>query len=144
MEEEAKGWNPKGGRPKKEAKELKDKRLNLCFTEDEFKAMQDEMENAGYKYLGVYAKSKLLSSNEGTVQYNPKVLFNVLNELSPELKKVGTNIDQIARYVNYLDKNNMVDQKFMAEFNLCFKRMAEVQHEYVIAIKAYLRTLSKD
>ncbi|QNF31342.1 plasmid mobilization relaxosome protein MobC (plasmid) [Adhaeribacter swui] len=143
MEEEIKTWSAKGGRPKKEAKERKDWRLNLCFTEDEYKALAAEMEQAGYQdKLGIYAKTKLLTK-QGTVPHNPKVLFAALNKLSPELKKVGANINQIARYVNYLDKNNMVDPKFMIEYNEHFKRMAEVQHEYALAIKAYLRSITK-
>lgn len=138
-----KTWNAQGGRPRKEPKERKDWRLNLCFTEEEYNALSREMEDAGYKdKLGLYAKSKLLNQ-QGTVPHNPKVLFAALNKLSPELKKVGANINQIARYVNYLDKNNMVNPAFILEYNQHFKRMAEVQHEYALAIKAYLRAIVK-
>jgi len=145
MEEESKGWSAKGGRPKKEPKDKKDNRLNLCFTEAEMKSLREEMEAAGYpdSKLGVYAKSKLLAKDGAGVKYNPKVLFEVLNKLSPQLKKVATNINQVARYINYLDKNNMVDQKFMADYNINFQKMAEVQREYANAIKAYLRSYNK-
>jgi len=145
VEEQIKPWNPKGGRPKKVAKELKNKRVNLCFTEDEFKNLQDEAIKAGYKseQVAIYAKTKLLPK-EGAILYNPKALFTSLNKLGPELKKVGNNINQIARYVNYLDKNNMIDANFIAEYNQYFKKMAEVEHEYSVAIKAYLRSFSSN
>jgi len=144
MEEEVKSWNAKGGRPKKKAKELKNKRLNLCFTEDEFRALQDEATTAGYKpdHLAIYVKTKLLSENSA-VLHNPKMLFGALDKLGQELKKVGNNINQVARYVNYLDRNNMIDPNFIGEYNQHFKRMSEVQHEYALAIKAYLRSFLK-
>jgi len=143
LEEEIKPWNPKGGRPKKVAKELKNKRVNLCFTEEEFKNLQEETIKAGYKpeHLALYAKAKLLPK-EGAVIYNPKALFASLNKLGPELKKVGNNINRVAKYVNYLDKNNMIDAKFIGEYNQYFKKMAEVEQEYARAIKAYLRSFS--
>lgn len=140
MVEDENSWNPKGGRPKKQVRDLKAKRLNLCFTEEEFNALKAEMQAAGYNILGVYAKSKLLS-RQGAVPHNPKQLFNVLDKLSPELKRIGVNINQIARYVNYLDSNNMIKADFIAEYNANFKKMAEVQHEYAVAIRAYLRSL---
>jgi hypothetical protein len=144
MEEEVKAWAPRGGRPKKEAKERKSRRLNLCLTEDEFTRLQEEAIEAGYKveHLALYAKVKLLPK-DGVIFYNPKPLFNALDKLTPELKKVGTNINYVAKYVNYLDKNGMTDANFIAEYNQHFRRMAEVQHEYSLAIKAYLRSVAK-
>ncbi|PSR51934.1 hypothetical protein AHMF7605_28920 [Adhaeribacter arboris] len=142
MEEEIKNWNPKGGRPKKSDKERRDKPVLIKFTEDERNQLYKESEDLGWKQPLVYFRNKLLSKTNST-NHNPQSLFKALNRLNPELNKVGNNINQIARYVNYLDKNNMVDQKFIAEYSTCFKEMIEVQKEYTLAIKAYLRSVSK-
>lgn len=145
MEEEKEGskgaWNPRGGRPKKDEAELKSEWLHIRLTKTEKQALEDEMTEAGYKKINQYAKSKVLSKGS-SVSHNPKILFAKLNDLSPQLKKVGTNINQIAKYVNYLDANDIIDPKFIAEYNAAFKEMAEVQRQYAIAIKAYLRSLS--
>jgi len=141
MEEKIKAWNPKGGRPKKSDKERRDKTVLIKFTEDEKSQIYKESEDLGWKQPLVYFRNKLLSKNS-SAGHNPQSLFKALNKLNPELNRVGNNINQIAKYVNYLDKNNMVDQKFIAEYNTYFKQMLEVQQEYTLVIKAYLRTVS--
>ena len=134
MEEEIKAWNPKGGRPKKAEKDLRNKPVKIKLTEGEKTSLYKECEKLGWKQPHVYFRNKLLSKAAGP-GYNPQELFKTLD-------KVGVNINQIAKYINYLDKNNMVDQKFMPEYNQHFKRMIEVQSEYTVAIKAFLRILS--
>ena len=141
-EEDQKTWNPKGGRPRKDQKELRNKQVIIKFTETEKTALYKESKDLGWKQPLVYFRKKLLAK-EGRVSHNPQELFKALNKLNPELNKVGHNINQIARYVNYLDKNNMVDQRFLAEYNQCFKKMTEVQQEYTLAIRAYLRALAQ-
>lgn len=141
MEEEVNNWNPKGGRPKKDPKELRNHPVNIKLTEDEKKDLYQEADDLGWKQPLVYFRNKLLSKNSGPGP-NPHELFKALNKLSPELNKVGNNINQVARYVNYLDKNNMVDQKTIAEYNAHFKRMNEIHHEYALAIRAYLKSIS--
>lgn len=139
MEQEIKPWNPKGGRPKKNEKDLRKERLNLKFTEAEMKQLVEECKELGWGKPYVYFRNKLLS--KGGAGYNPRELFKALNQINPQLSKAGNNINQVAKYVNYLDKNNMIDAKFIAEYNVHFKRMIEVQREYVLAIRAYLKTL---
>jgi len=140
MEDESKSWNPRGGRPKKNENELRNKPVLIKFTEDEKKRLYQESKDLGWSKPIVYFRNKLLSK-EGGVKHNPQELFKALNELGPELSKVAANINRVARYVNYLDKNNMIDAKFIGEYNVHFKRLIEVQHKYTVAIKAYLRTL---
>lgn len=141
MEEEIKTWNPKGGRPKKDLKEVRNSQVIIRFKEGEKGDLYKEAEERGWSQPLVYFRNKLLSKDGGP-GYNPQELFKALNKLNPELKKVGRNINQIAKYVNHLDKNGMVDQKFIAEYNAHFKRMIEVQREYAQAIRAYLKTVS--
>ena len=141
MEEELKTWNPKGGRPKKDEKEIRNKSVKIKLTEPERTDLYKEAETLGWKQPLVYFRNKLLSK-EAAPGYNPQELFKALDKLNPELKKVGRNINQIAKYVNHLDKNGMVDQRFISEYNTQFKKMAEVQREYALAIRAYLKTVS--
>lgn len=142
MEAEDKAWNPKGGRPKKEEKDLRNKPIKIKLTQGEKTALYKESEQLGWKQPYVYFRNKLLSK-EGGPGHNPKVLFKAIDKLNPQLNKVGTNINQIARYINYLDKNKMIDQKIIAEYNQHFKSMIEVQQEYTAAMRAYLRSITK-
>jgi hypothetical protein len=141
MEEEIKTWNPKGGRPKKDEKDLRNKSVKIKLTETEKTDLYKEAGEKGWKQPLVYFRNKLLSKGGGS-GYNPQELFKALNELNPELKKVGRNINQVAKYVNYLDKNGMVDQKLISEYNTHFEKMIAVQREYALAIRAYLKTVS--
>ncbi|WP_181308834.1 plasmid mobilization relaxosome protein MobC [Rufibacter sp. XAAS-G3-1] len=139
---EKKEWNPKGGRPKKEAKEKKDFRITLRFTDDEFKELEKRLKDSGYDEMSTYARLKLLSTESNAV-HNPRPLLLAISKLNSEIHKVGVNINQIAKYVNYLDRNKMIDPKLLGDYNTHFKRMMDLQSEFLLAIRTYLRSNKK-
>ena len=142
MKGEEKVWNPKGGRPKKEGNDKKDGWINIRVTADEKEGFNKEAERAGYKRATDYARKKLFA-NENESLYNPRPLLLAINKLSGEINKIGVNINQIAKYVNYLDKNNVIDPKFLADYNIHFRKMMELKSEFLVAIRAYLRSNKK-
>ncbi|MHA6250055.1 plasmid mobilization protein [Pontibacter sp. CAU 1760] len=133
-------WKSKGGRPPMRAAEKRRKSASIRLTEDERTNLEQWAANAGYKDLSEYMRARLLSENNAPL-YNPKKLFRAIDQTGGALKKVGTNINQIAKYVHYLEKNNMVAGEVIAEYNQHFQKFLQVEEEYVKAIRSYLRTV---
>ncbi|MFD3002668.1 plasmid mobilization relaxosome protein MobC [Pontibacter toksunensis] len=139
-QEQAQEWNPKGGRPKLPAGEKRGFVVKLRFTEKERVQLEEQVREAGYNDRSEYLRRKIFASADVPV-HNPKQLFRALDKTGGELKRIGTNINQIARYINYLEKNNMVEGKVIAQYNQHFQEFLQVEEEYVKAIRTYLRTL---
>lgn len=139
-EEQAQSWNPKGGRPPMKAEEKRGKWAGIRLTNEERARLQQLATEAGYKDLSEYMRQRLLSE-ENTQIHNPKQLFRAMDKTGGELKRIGNNINQVTRYVHYLEKNGMAETKAIAEFNRHFQEMIQVEREYVKAIRAYLRTV---
>lgn len=123
---------------KPEEKRLKTASMRL--TEDERKALEQRATAAGYKDLSEYMRVRLLSEDSAPT-HNPKQLFRALDKTGGELKRIGNNINQLARYAHYLEKNNMVEGKVLDEYNRHFQEFLQVENAYVKAIRAYLRTV---
>ena len=121
------------------AEEKRGKIAGIRLTDDERTRLEQLATDAGYKDLSEYMRVRLLSEDTAPA-HNPKKLFKAFDKTGGALKKVGTNINQIARYVHFLEKNNMVEPKVMAEYNQHFRQYLQVEEEYVKAIRAYLRT----
>lgn len=138
-EGQAQSWNPKGGRPKLPAGEKRAFMLRLRLTEKEREQLVGQAREAGYKDQSEYMRKKLFASGYGTV-HNPKKLFRAIDKTGGELKRIGNNINQITKYVHYLEKSGMAETKAIAEFNQHFQEMIQVEDAYVKAIRAYLRT----
>ncbi|RDV11880.1 plasmid mobilization relaxosome protein MobC [Pontibacter diazotrophicus] len=139
-EEQLSEWKSKGGRPKLSAGERRDFMLRIRLTEQERKDLAELASEAGYNDVSVYARNKLFAPAHTPI-HNPKQLFRAIDKTGAALKRVGTNINQIARYVHYLEKNNMVEGKVIAEYNQHFQEFLQVEEEYVKAIRTYLRTV---
>ncbi|WP_345158600.1 plasmid mobilization protein [Pontibacter saemangeumensis] len=139
-QQQAPEWKPKGGRPPMKPAEKRLKTASMRLTEDERTALEQRAAAAGYKDLSEYMRVRLLSEDTAPV-HNPKQLFRALDKTGGDLKRIGTNINQITRYVHYLEKNNMVEGRVLAQYNQHFREFLQVEKEYVKAIRAYLRTV---
>lgn len=138
MEQQTTKWKSKGGRPKLGAEERRDQVYKVRLTEGERKELDRLASEAGYSDVSVYARKRLMTSGDG-VSFNPKPLFKAIDDTGTELKRIGNNINQLARYVHYLEKNNMVEGKVLAEYNRHFEEYLKVEDAYVKAIRAFLR-----
>lgn len=139
-EEQAQSWNPKGGRPKLAEGDKRSYVVKLRLTEKERGQLAEQVREAGYKDQTEYVRKKVFASGD-TPTHNPKQLFRALDKTGGELKRIGNNINQVARYVHYLEKHNMVEGKVIALYNQHFQEFLQVEKEYVKAIRAYLRTV---
>ncbi len=114
--------------------------LRLRLTEKERGQLAEQVREAGYKDQSEYLRKKIFAPGDATV-HNPKKLFRALDKTGGELKRIGNNINQIAKYINYLEKNNMVEGRVIDEYNRHFGEFLQVEDKYVKAIRAYLRTM---
>ncbi|GHA81666.1 plasmid mobilization protein [Pontibacter akesuensis] len=137
-EPEKQDWKPRGGRPKKRAEDRRNSVLKLYLTTKERSDLEAKAISSGYTDLSAYLRLRLFS--EEGAGHNPKELFHAIDKTGAALKKVGTNLNQVVRYMHYLEKNNMVSEQTIAEYNQHFRKMIEVEEEYVKAIRAFLRT----
>ncbi|GAB3832343.1 plasmid mobilization protein [Pontibacter rugosus] len=134
----AQEWKPRGGRPKVRAEDRRENLLKVRLTNKERSDLEAKAGAAGYTDLSAYIRLRLFS--EQGAGHNPKELFHAIDKTGAALKKVGTNLNQVVRYLHYLEKNNMVSEQTIAEYNQHFRMLIEVEEEYVKAIRAFLRT----
>lgn len=139
VEKAENSWRPRGGRPKSTDKEIRDKVYKIRFSEQERQRLDKLAADAGYTDLSIYVRKKLFSEDNTSV-HNPKELFHAIDKTGAALKKIGANINQVVRHVNYLQKNNLAKESVLADFNKHFQAFIQVEDEYVKAIRAYLRT----
>ena len=135
MEEEKK--NP-GGRPPLPGKEKRSKLIILRLTEAEHEKLMAEMEEANFKKLAVYVRKKL-TKREDQLVFNPRKTIDVLNVVGREVGAIGKNINQIARYTNYLSKNNMAKPQIMDEYNELLRRLTELELKTYKAVRGFFR-----
>lgn len=136
MEEEKK--KASRGRPKLPPKEKRSKYVMLSFSETEYEKLQREMEESGYKEAAVYVRRKLLARQEQLI-YSPREALDALNVLGREVGAIGKNINQIARYVNYLKANNMVKPHVLEEYNTLLRKLTEIELSMQKTIRGFFR-----
>lgn len=110
------------GRPKKEAHELRKKVMNVRFTYDE--------------YIKIIKKKPSHLSDSAFIReilVDKKLVFldyKILDNLIPEMRKVGINVNQIAKKVNSagtLDRNDSyILRSKISELNEMFYKILEV------------------
>lgn len=129
-------WKPKGGRPR--SNNPRENVYNIRFTDDEREDLEQMAVNAGYKDLSSFIRTRLFS---GDSAHNPKELFLAADRTGAALKKVGADINQVARYVRLLEKHNVLSDKVLQSFNRSFAELIKIEAEYVRAIRAFLRAV---
>ncbi|PRY13745.1 mobilization protein MobC [Pontibacter ummariensis] len=137
-EQDERDWSYRGGRPLLGSDEKRDSVLQVRLTKQEHNDLKKQTAEQGYKDVSIYVRRKLFSADDAPA-FNPKPLFRAIDKTGTELKRIGNNINQIARYAHYLEKNNMVEGKVIAEYNQHFEEFLKVEDAYVKAIRAFLR-----
>ena len=116
-------------------KNNKTKRISFRITENERKLIEFNAEKLGYKdSLSTYFRNRILRKE--IVLVNPNLLVDELYSLKSELNKIGSNINQIANYSNFLMTKNFVDDEFL-------NKMIEASVEFSLKIKQIEETINK-
>lgn len=107
----------------------KDKWIHLRLTEKEYKKLQ----NQSKPFSSMSACVRVLLFSKDKVIVDPKSVLLTVKELSGEINKVGGNVNQIAKFMNFAEKNGLLSDeivenlsqqisKLIIQFeNICFK-----------------------
>lgn len=89
-------------------KDNKVKYIRVRITDLENETIRKEADNLGFRHnISEFIRQKILRKKMVTV--NPNKLIDELYSLRSELNKIGSNLNQIANYTNFLAKNNYVE-----------------------------------
>ena len=89
-------------------KDNKVKYIRVRITDLENETIRKEADNLGFRHnISEFIRQKILRKKMVTV--NPNKLIDELYSLRFELNKIGSNLNQIANYTNFLAKNNYVE-----------------------------------
>lgn len=81
-------------------KELRSKKIDVRFTEDEYRSVEEMEQTLGISKANLIRK-RLLNEDRSIV-LNAKELIRTLDEIGAELGRSGNNINQLAHYANLL------------------------------------------
>ena len=102
----------------------KTERLNIRVTKKEKELIEKHANKLGFENnLSTYLRGRILRKD--IVLVNPNFLIDELYSLKSELNKIGSNINQIANYSNFLINKSFVDDEFlnkMIETSVQFSR----------------------
>lgn len=105
-------------------KENKTKYVRVRITIAEDAKIKKEAQILGFQNnISHYLRGKILRKHMPTV--NPNKLIDELYLLRAELNKIGSNLNQVAQYTNFLFKNNYAKHshiKELKEIEFCFEK----------------------
>ena len=106
-------------------KEKKEKYITIRCTPSQKKKVLSEAENLGMKH-SKYALEKLLSSSENVVgEIEEK---RIREDVKYELRKIGNNINQIAKFYNSnTDKSPYLKAKDREILNMLNEKLIEIE-----------------
>jgi len=125
-----------------EPKEKRTHLVKLRFTPPEYEKLLAEMKEANYKEVAVYLRKKL-TLREDKLIYNPREALNALEVLGTEVMAIGKNINQIARYVNYLKANNSIKPHVLEQYTVQLKALTELELSMQKTVRGFFREGSK-
>jgi len=97
-----------------ENKKGKNYYITLKVSKEEKESIESKCKAMGYEnYVSTYIKKILFSKH--IASGNPKEIVQELYRARAEINKVGTNINQIANYTNFLKNQNYMEEGFYNE-----------------------------
>ena len=126
-------------RPKKtEGKRVK--KIDVRFTDEEY-FLIESLENT----LGVskteLIRNRLLKDAHHTI-INAKEMIKALDGIGAELGRAGNNINQLARYANVLNKDDLLSPVIFERFNLLFELYIANQKTLDTTLRTAIRLLN--
>lgn len=119
----------KGGRGKKAVKKNRIKRIELRFREDEYDLLIENSKS--YKSTSEYIRARLFK--KGSSIPNPIELLKSLDNVNVEMKRVGNNINQLAKYVN--QRKGITSDELILEYEKLLNEYVELQQKLEISYR---------
>ncbi|MDH6305748.1 hypothetical protein M2459_002496 [Parabacteroides sp. PF5-5] len=102
----------------------KDKWIHVRLTENEYRKLQNQ--SKPFSSMSAYIRVLLFSKDKVIV--DPKSILLAVKELSNEINRVGGNINQIAKFMNFAEKNGLLTNEIVENLILQIVELVK-QHE---------------
>lgn len=114
------------------------KRFELRLTEEADTLLKFE------KQLGV-SRTELIRlrvlQNTNTVLINAKGLLKILDTLGEEMGRCGNNINQLSRHANVLNKQGLLTESVVRDFNELFGKYIKSQQDIEKVLRQLIRLM---
>ena len=101
-------------------------RFELRLTEQEALSLVEK--SKAFKNNSEFIRNRIFKEGGLT---NTVEFMNQFNEISTEIKKIGNNLNQFSKYVNYLAKNDIQNDEIITQFNETWSSYNEMLQELV-------------
>ena len=128
-----------GGRKKLPPSHLKNKKLQMHLTEEEHQKIHGLYMHSGQKTMSDFLRLLVLDGQKSRVIKNNVALIKHLDAIGHELGKIGTNINQLAKYANIQLKSGKVDARTMGRFEEQMDKYLQEKQELAKAYRALVR-----
>ena len=107
--------------------EKREKRLWLRLTHVEHETIKQSAKQMGVS-VSKYIRTRIFRDNEASV-INAIEYLGAYKEGVKELKKIGNNINQLARYANYIQNSGQIQPGVIDELNKLLRDFVNCQRE---------------
>jgi len=116
------------GRGRRKPKELvnRTKRFEIRLTAEEFNRLKSEAEEYGHSPTQ-YVRKRIFKREVAVI--NAVEFLSQYRERNRQLNKIGNNINQLARYANYVENSGKVSPAIIEELNSCLREFVRCQRE---------------
>ena len=113
--------------------------IKARLTEEEFKQLLDMEKQLNLSRTEIIRSRVLYNSN--TVLVNANDLLQVLTQVGTELGRAGNNINQLARHANVLNKQGLISELVIRDFNELFGKYIKSQQEIEKVFRQLIRLM---
>ena len=113
--------------------------IKARLTEEEFKQLLDMEKQLNLSRTEIIRSRVLYNSN--TVLVNANDLLQVLTQVGTELGRAGNNINQLARHANVLNKQGLISELVIRDFNELFGNYIKSQQEIEKVFRQLIRLM---
>lgn len=128
------------GRPALESGR-RSRKIDVRFTEEEFAAILKLELALGIRRTEIIRMRVLKDS--GLLVVNAREMIQRLDQIGAELGKAGSNINQLARYANTLNKRGMLSSQVLERFNLLFEQYLVNQKSLDLVLRKIIREMNR-
>jgi hypothetical protein len=105
----------------------------------EYERLNDQFRATGIRYLSDYLRLLILDNRRTGGITNKKELIKQLDAIGAQIGKIGSNINQIAKYANIQIKANNLDRRILERFNKHMETYLQEKRNLINAYCAWAR-----
>jgi hypothetical protein len=119
--------------------EKRTKKIDARFTEEEYKLVLEMERTLGIRKTDLVRNGLLKNSH--SVIINAKELIGQLEKAGAEIGRSGNNINQLARYANMLNKQDILSPVVAERFNILLGQYLDNQKDLETVLRKIIRMM---